>query len=326
MDRFCVCDWETGLFPRFLSAPGFKVKTRLTFRSALRCFAAWCADNGVVRPGAADVGRWRGFLLSRFQLTTAGTYLSAVKVFFQWLARQGLAEDAGVSIKGIRPGQGFRKDCLSDAEMKRMLCSLEEKVGGYIASAQRTREGCARALRDFVIVMLIASCGLRVSEVSLLDVGDLDMVDGGPVLWVHGKGRDGKSDFVPVTYALRRLVLRYLSCRDGVDGSSPMFASYGNNSSGRRLSSRTVSRIAKCAMVDAGFDSPRLTAHSLRHTAVTLALKGGATLQQVQQFARHRQIETTLRYAHNLEHVRNPCAKLVQKMIGRLDYEGLPFE
>ena len=47
MDRFCVCDWETGLFPRFLSAPGFKVKTRLTFRSALRCVAAWCADNGI---------------------------------------------------------------------------------------------------------------------------------------------------------------------------------------------------------------------------------------------------------------------------------------
>ena len=325
MDRLCISDWETDLFPRFFSAPGFRPKTRMTFRSALRCFTAWCTDNGVDVPGADDVSRWRAFLLSRYRLATAGTYLSAVKVFFQWLSRQGLCEDIAVSVKGIQRGRGVRKDCLSDTEMKRLLSSLEKKTEESISSAMRTRESCTHALRDFVIVLLIAACGLRVSEVSLLDVGDLDMMDGEPMLWVHGKGRDGKSDFVLVTYALRRLLLRYLSCRDGVVASSPMFASYSHNSSGRRLSSRSISRIVKSALVDAGFDSPRLTAHSLRHTAVTLALKGGATLQQVQQFARHLQIGTTLHYAHNLEHAHNPCTKLVLKMIGRLDYEGLPF-
>lgn len=73
---------------------------------------------------------------------------------------------------------------------------------------------------------------------------------------------------------------------------------------------------------DAGFNPPRLTAHSLRHTAMTLALKGGATLQQVQQFARHRLIETTLHYAHNLEYVQNPCSRLEMKLIGLLKPPG----
>lgn len=79
-------------------------------------------------------------------------------------------------------------------------------------------------------------------------------------------------------------------------------------------------------MVAIGFDSLRLTAHLLRHTAVALALKGGATLQQVQQFARHRLIQTTLHYAHNLEIARNPCPRLVMKLIGRLDFPGLSSE
>ena len=185
-------------------------------------------------------------------------------------------------------------------------------------------DGDAVRLRDFVMVLLIVVCGLRVSEVSRLDEGDLDTEGGEPVLWVHGKGRDGKVDFVPVPPLLRDWLFRYLAKRQPLSRHSPMFVSYSPNGFGKRLSARSISGIVKRAMVSAGFDSPRLTAHSLRHTAVTLALKGGATLQQVQQYARHRQIETTLRYAHNLEHTRNPCPMLVMKLIGRLDPSSIP--
>ena len=50
-------------------------------------------------------------------------------------------------------------------------------------------------------------------------------------------------------------------------------------------------------------DSSRLTAHSLRHTAVTLALMGGATIQEARLLARHSSINTTLIYAHNINRV-----------------------
>ena len=62
------------------------------------------------------------------------------------------------------------------------------------------------ALRDFVMVLLVVCCWLRVSEVSLLDVGDLYSVAGEPVVRVHGKGRDGMVDFVPVTLALQQVL------------------------------------------------------------------------------------------------------------------------
>ena len=204
--------------------------------------------------------------------------------------------------------------------MKSVLMLLEQQA----RDARDRGHMRERALRDFVMVLLIASCGLRVSEVSQLDVGDLDTVGGEPVVWVHGKGRDGKSDFVRVPSGLERLLFRYLESRRPMSGKSPMFVSCSRNSYGKRLTSRSISRIVKAALVSAGLDSPRLTAHSLRHTAVTLALKGGATLQQVQQFARHRQIETTLRYAHNLEFIRNPCSGLVLKLIGRLGPLKIP--
>ncbi len=210
------------------------------------------------------------------------------------------------------------RDSLPAAAAGKLLSSLEAKAKEAFADSNGQND-YAMALRDFVIMLLIVSCGLRMSEVSSLDVGDLNMVDGEPVIWVHGKGRDGKSEFIPVPEMLRNLLFRYMGLRRGLSRHSPMFVSYSRNSWGKRLSSRSISRIVKQAMVSVGLNSPRLTAHSLRHTAVTLALKGGATLQQVQQYARHRMIQTTLRYAHNLDHARNPRPNLVMKMIGRLD-------
>lgn len=67
------------------------------------------------------------------------------------------------------------------------------------------------------------------------------------------------------------------------------------------MTTRSISRIAKKLMGEAGIDSPRITAHSLRHTAVTFALLGGASVQDVQQMARHADISTTMIYAHNLD-------------------------
>lgn len=307
MDFSCA-DTVSCYFSRFLSESDFKPKTQLTFRAGLRCFMSWCLGQGVQVPDATDLCRWKTFLLSRYQTATAQTYLSAVKVFFRWLSDKGLGKNIGISVKGIKSEKVFRRDCLSDAGMKRILTFLEDKANAKQSCCYRNR----KSLRDFVIVLLIVSCGLRVSEVSLLDVGDLDSVTGEPVIWVHGKGRNGKENFIPIPSSLKNLLFQYLEHRHPpLSRNSPMFVSYAQNSLGKRLSAKSISRIVKEAMVAVGFDSPRLTAHSLRHTAVTLALQGGATLQQVQQFARHRLIETTLRYAHNLEYARNPCSRLV---------------
>ena len=77
------------------------------------------------------------------------------------------------------------------------------------------------------------------------------------------------------------------------------------NSKGERLTPKSISTIVKQRLIDAGYNSDRLTAHSLRHTAVTLSLIGGLPLEEVQQFARHKNISTTQIYAHNLDRAKN---------------------
>ena len=71
------------------------------------------------------------------------------------------------------------------------------------------------------------------------------------------------------------------------------------------MSTRSISGICKAAMGEAGYNSSRLTAHSLRHTDVTLALLNGIGLEETMEFARHANIATTMIYAHHLDKAKN---------------------
>ena len=96
-----------------------------------------------------------------------------------------------------------------------------------------------------------------------------------------------------------------MKTRPTAKGQQPLFSSLSNNSKGQRLSPKSISSIVKHRLIDAGYNSDRLTAHSLRHSAVTISLIGGLPLEEVQQFARHKNISTTQIYAHNLERAKN---------------------
>ena len=81
------------------------------------------------------------------------------------------------------------------------------------------------------------------------------------------------------------------------------------------MTTRTISGIIKGHMRAAGYDSERLTAHSLRHTAATLALMGGATIQEAQQMLRHSNINTTMLYSHNLTRAANTSEARIAEAI-----------
>ena len=81
------------------------------------------------------------------------------------------------------------------------------------------------------------------------------------------------------------------------------------------MTTRSISRLVKDHLVDAGMDSDRLTAHSLRHTAATLNLLNGGSVEETQQLLDHRNINTTLIYSHALERAKNNSENRIAKAI-----------
>lgn len=305
-----MCDLDIDIFSfikDFLDSPRLSRMTAKSYLTGLNAFRRWCNDRHLSRPTAQDIATFRSWLLSRYRVTTAQTYLVSVKLFFSWLDKHCLYQDVATDVQGVRVNHNVpMRDHLSLKEVRMLLARLSD---------QKTKTGSLRDIRNYAMVLLILTCGLRVSEVVKLDVDDLYWSSGTYCLQIHGKGRDGKSDSVNVPDAVARLVFHWLEIRfPPSDGNPSMFISLGYNNASGRLCSRTVSQIVKQSLKKSGFDSPRLTAHSLRHSAITLALLGGTTLQQTQQFARHSRMETTQIYAHNLEILRNPCSRLIADM------------
>ena len=92
-----------------------------------------------------------------------------------------------------------------------------------------------------------------------------------------------------------------MTTRGKLTPDRPLFASTGNRSRGQALTEPSISRIIKDRLKAAGFDTHRISAHSLRHSSVTFLLEAGATIQEAQHHARHASPETTGIYAHNID-------------------------
>lgn len=275
----------------FLRSLDVSEKSRATYTRSLKQFIGWLADTGqnTLELQREDILAYKEYLQSSKSAYTVTLYLTSVRKLYQWLESQKMYPDITRGIKGAKKPRGFRKDTLSQNQLREVLDSMELKS--------------LEELRDYAIFNLMARTGLRDIEVSRALTGDIRMETGQPVLWIQGKGRDSKDDFVILTPEALKPIKAYLKARGRVKKDEPLFCSHSDRNRGEALTTRSVSRIIKQALRGVGLDDSRLTAHSLRHTAISLSIQGGASLQQAQAMARHSDSKTTLVYFHNLERI-----------------------
>lgn len=275
-------------------------RTRAIYTRNLGYYSDWLASEGRTGEYRADFVAYKNHLKDRYAASTVSAYMSAVRVFYQWLASEGLGIDITTGIKGPAKPRGFRKDPLSIDQARALL-----HVG----------EGDPDALRDRALTSLLIHTGIRTIEASRADVGDVRNIAGHTVLFVQGKGHDEKDEFVILTASTLQALNAYIASRGRPELSAPLFASESNRNAGGRLTTRSISRIVKARMKEAGIESERITAHSLRHTAVTLALLAGATVQEAQAMARHSSINTTMIYAHNIDRLETPAEGRIEDLL-----------
>lgn len=286
---------------RFIAYLDASPKTVETYTRAIRQFFKYLSLNGIGQPTRETVLAYREWLKEDHKPTTVQNYIVAVHLFFKWTEQEGLYPNVAEHVKGAKLDKSHKKDYLTSRQVKKVLATAKEES--------------IQGLRDYAILALMFTGGLRTIEVSRANIEDLRTLGDDEVIYVQGKGHEEKTDYVKLMPEVEDAIRAYLKTRGNVDGSEPLFTSTSNNSKGGRLSTRTISGIVKEAFRNAGYTSDKLTAHSTRHTAVTLALMGGEDLQQVKQFARHKSLETTLIYAHNLDRSKNTCESTIAKAI-----------
>lgn len=292
------------LIDAFVESLDIKPRSRETYRKGAQRFVSWLEERNITEPTRADVLAYKADLMQQYTACTVSTYMTAVRSFFTYLEAEKKTPNIAAGIKGAKSSRGFRKDALSADQAKDILIHIDRS----------TIEG----LRDFALVNLLLRTGLRTVEAARANIEDIRREAGQPVLYIQGKGRDAKDAFVVLTELTLAPLKAYLKARGKTPEGAPLFASLSDRNQGGRLTTRSISRIAKEAMRAAGIDDDRLTAHSLRHTAVTLSLLGGASLQEAQTLARHANVNTTLVYAHNINRLSRAPERYIDSMLGAL--------
>lgn len=275
-----------SLYTRFINYTDVKATTIKNYTAYIKNFLAWINENAIQRPTRDDIKAYKEYLNAReYSAGTRQQYLRAVKHFFNWTSCEGLYPNIGSGIKTAKvKTDNTKKEAFSVEDMRAILDSVD-----------RTTE---TGKRDYCILLLAVTGALRINEIRLADIGDIQTIRGQRVLYIQGKGHDSKDDYKKLVPALQEAIEDYLSTRPGAKKSDPLFSSISNRSRGQRMAEPSVSRLIKQIFRSAGYDSSKLTAHSLRHTSNTLLFKAGADLYQVQHHARHQNPATTEIYLH----------------------------
>jgi integrase/recombinase XerC len=248
-------------------------------------YAAYLAEVGapVVPSSPALV---RGFVARASAgagATSLGRKLSALRSFYRFLVREGLAP--GNPARAVSSPK--RPQRLPEVLPEQEVAALVEAPGG---------EGGALALRDRAILELLYGGGLRVSELTGLDLDDLDLAAG----LVRVLGKRGKERIVPFGRAAGEALRRWLAegrpALAAARRGGPAPAAF-LNARGGRLTPRSVARRLERWVLAAGL--PRhVHPHVLRHCFATHLLGNGADLRGIQELLGHASLATTQRYTH----------------------------
>lgn len=281
--------FNQDLFSRFIKYCEVKQTTLQGYIVCIRQFVNWMQEQGIKQPQREDVRSYKSYLDNQnFTAGTRAQYLRAVKHFFKWTASEGLYPNIADNIKGAKVRKdNTKKEAFTEDEIKIILNSID----------RNTEAG----KRDFAMILLCVTGGLRIIELQRADIQDVATIKGEKVLYIQGKGRDEKDEYTKLIPEVFAALEDYLQSRPAFKKNDPLFTGTSNRNRGGRLSEPTISQIIKTAFRKAGFDSAKLTAHSLRHTSNTLLFKSGADLYTVQKHARHSDPATTQIYLHAFE-------------------------
>jgi integrase/recombinase XerC len=255
------------------------VHTVSAYRSDLAQFCAFLYERpGRSAPEQVDHLTIRQFLARLHKghtKSSTGRKLSAIRALFRYLLREGRLEKNPAELVS------------TPKKEQRVPFHLNIDQVTALVSAPQARSGLP--LRDRAVLETLYSCGIRVSELTGMNVGDLDLSAG--LARVLGKG--AKERIVPVGAFAREALAAYLEERGNPEAGAALIL----NARGGRLTRRSIGRSVDAHMLLIA-TMRKVSPHTLRHTFATHLLEGGADLRAIQELLGHASLSTTQKYTH----------------------------
>ncbi len=279
--------------------------TLRSYENDLSQFIAFLTPPGVETPALADVTHLmiREFVAHLHDLSleksSIARKLAAIRSFFKFAVREGMVVRNPARLVATPKLPKRIPSVLSAEDLNAFLDGIV--VGPVADSGRRKRSGASdenRLLvrRDRAILELLYASGLRVSELTGLNLADMDRKE----LMLRVRGKGNKERIIPYGGKAEQALEAYGPTRDDIlrkaGGRGDSQAVFLNHL-GTRLTPRSVARIVKkyVRLINVNWD---LHPHSLRHAFATHLLADGADLRAIQELLGHSSLSTTQRYTH----------------------------
>lgn len=271
-----------------------------TYQRSISVFVDWLNGLGLEYVKPIDVVNFKQELSQDYSAQTVNLRLTAVRSFYRFCVNKSYALlNPASEIKGVKRSKSkiHKRDALSNVEVASVLKQPDTST--------------LAGLRDKVILILLSYCALRAVEIHRANVGDLRTRSDRLTLDIQSKGRTEKDEYVIIPLSQEPVIREWIKKRKSASPDSPLFVSFSNRTKSQRMALRSIRAIVKAHYATAGVVGNKKTTHSLRHSAITNAIRKGATPMQVQAMARHQSFDTTLNYIHEVGRIDNPAEDLI---------------
>lgn len=279
-------------------------KTQKAYTSDLEQFQTFAGkDTPISSLSGTIIERWAAHLRKEgFSPASIRRKIVVLKVFCSYWVRMGVLSESPFWRVKISLGrieqlprtltEAEMRDLLAQARRNHLAFKADEKSANTVSTQPKESSSPSyRALRNLALVDLLFATGIRVGEVSALDIRDFLLEEG--VFRVQGKGGRDRLAYV-VDKETVKIQRDYLEARRQIKTESPALFL---NAFGERLSTQGIANIIRQLRQEAGIER-HVTPHMLRHTVATLLLRNGVDIRVVQEFLGHASIATTQRYTH----------------------------
>lgn len=256
--------------------------TLKAYKCGINAFMNYLKSNDVKYPTRSDVIAFRDELRENYSSNTTNSYMIAVRALFKYLEAHKLYDNICVDIKGAKYDTTPRKEVLSLDQMKNIYSKLTDK-------------------REKALFGLMITTGLRVCEISTALIEDIRMYNNEAVLFVLGKKRDSKCEYVKLSEQVLKDIEEYVGNR----AKGNIFTSTSPENYGQGLSTTSLRKIVKTILKRNGIDKDTVSCHSLRRSFAVVSYETGSSIYDIQQVLHHKSINTTTRYLKQVDRDKN---------------------
>ena len=187
--------------------------TKSSYRSILLRWANYLKSKRIYSPNKRDIIAYKEKIAKSTGSASIQKTIVVLRGFYKYLKLSGKYDDITYGVRGAKVEKTFKKNPLEIDEIMKLISKAKEESTISISH-----------LRNYAIIVLMVTTGMRTIEVVRANINDLMIHKNKKRLYIQGKGRDGKDEYVKLSEEVYEVLSDYLNKRN--DDFDPLFISH----------------------------------------------------------------------------------------------------